>query len=413
MKITKKSLILLTAIPLLASCGLPKWDSISYKRQLNTSEKNALIAKAVAASVGKMSKYVYSYKEATSNDLREITTSSKQTTEYFKKGENSWNSETERTEKTESKTESRKTKIKQRVALFDEKENKFAIDYFEDLQNTYTYAEYVQENAEQNSGVEEVSALYAFVHLYNTNCYENKKGEYYFVRSSETETVVGQQYEGSTAKDVRTRNRSKTVVSLNKDLTFKSMTVFTTTETNKDPATNEIGKKMKVTYSRQELHEYSYKDKKDAPSDFEEVRKNAKNGYCLDEFTDPKLVVKAFDKDGTLVSSVPVAFGDAKRLSFSKYHFAFTTELDEIGGSYTFAFTGSVVSNAKATPIDVDKTVKVDTLNAGNSGLKISKDAVKMGEAEEVYASIEMDVETTSKGVTISNVVLNAFAHYE
>jgi hypothetical protein len=410
MKITKKSLVLLLAIPLLASCG-PKWESQSYKRVLSNKEKATLIAKAIALSVDKLNKVTYTESEISNSKLSKSTYTETEITTLFKKGEYlKKSSSSSKDEYAGGQTISNKVNSKESCVLFNEKDFKYALVQEEDFENTYWYNQFSSENQAKKVPAEFFSDLYDDIEDASVQAVENKQGEFSFIYSYENESFTPENYEGSAPKEVHYRLRRQAVASLNKDLTFKSYSFVFTQESNQDVDTEEITNKFNKYYEYKYEYQYSYGEKEASPSEFDAIRKDAKSGYTLYDFN---LVATAFDKDGNNLGTNVVPVSTEKQLSFNKFHFVYNLiDIDSDVALYKFKVVGSSFSNSKDDPVEFDKDIKITTLNAGNSGITLSNGGIKMGEVD-ARGTLELDFETTSSGVTVNSVVANAYAHYE
>lgn len=414
MRISKKLLIVLSAVPLLASCGV-KWKNYSYKRVLSDGEKETLVHKVLAATTPKLKGVVENYYGLSQNALRKDETTQKTQIDVFKKGETFEKFSSEDILEEKGLAKKAKRTRESYFALFDEANHKFAkVDKNNnaDLVETYAYSESVVLDAENDAAT---SAMSGVIDLIigtgpgELKAVEKKNGENFFLYSNTSETYQTVDY-GKESKVVHTRAKTQYVVLLNKDLTIKTCTKFDSLEKNRDSATNEFYKKLKLENKTTVEYLFTYGDREDAPESFAEIRKTAKSGYQLGALTFKAI---GYDKDGNELNTIEFNNVYSRRLSFSKKHVSFhgfempETYLTTKVASYKFKLFGSSTSNAKADPVEIDVQVKLGSLSAGNSLTSLSGGALKMG-SQAVTLDVECEVEATSKGATVSNV--NAYA---
>lgn len=415
MRISKKLLIVLSAVPLLASCGGVKWKNYSYKRVLSGEEKETLVHKVLAATTPKLKRVVENYYSLSQNALRKEEITQKTQTDVFKKGEtfDKFSSE-DRLEEKGLVKKAKRTR-ESYFALFDEANHKFArVDKNNNanLVETYAYSESVVLDAENEAATGAMSGVIDLIvgtGPGELKAVEKENGENFFLYSNTDETYETVNY-GKESKVAHTRTRTQYVVLLNKDLTIKTCTKFDSVEKNRDSATNEFYKKLKLENKTTVEYLFTYGDREAAPESFAEIRKTAKSGYQLGALTFKAI---GYDKDGNELNTITFNNLDSRRLSFSKKYVSFhryampATYLATKVASYKFKLFGSSISNAKADPVGIDVQVKLGSLSAGNSLASLSGGGLKMG-SQAVTLDVECDVEATSKGAKVSNV--NAFA---
>ena len=139
----KTLLVALSTASLLASCGGAKWKSYSYKRQLDTYEKAALLLEARAATLGKISKMESKATVLGKSDLRTLKREIKSSAEFFTKGEGIQEEVTKETEEYQGFIKKFEQTEKGSMVCFDEENHKYATIKEDSLLGTFDYGEEV------------------------------------------------------------------------------------------------------------------------------------------------------------------------------------------------------------------------------------------------------------------------------
>ena len=406
----KSIFVALASAALLASCGGAKWQSYSWKRVLSAVEKNALLFKVQEATLAKLSRYEMKSSSSYVTKLQEQKTEGSEFTDIYLKGEAYGEQKQKITKKVDGITEKSEKTTKSSFVQFDEENHKFALSTEDSLNGTFTYSQMVAD--------EGFAVAFTLQNIFNTltstsiNAYENKKGEQFFLSSSESESNTQVEVEHG-FKVEHTRTRNQTAALLNKDLSLKSYTVYSSTEKNRDPDTSEFYKKDKLISEDAREYKFIYKDKADGSSKLASFRQLAKEGYRTNGT--PTLKFTSYKADGSTIYEEVVNLADAKRVAFNKTHLIFNYE--ELDPSYLdvdhikFKLYTSSISNAKADPVASELDVSFNEYLAGNSGTSYADGAIKMGKGEITF-TIELDLEAGAEGAVLSNVNANASLYY-
>lgn len=407
---TKSIFIALASAALLASCGGAKWQSYSWKRILTNAEKNALLFKVQEATLAKLSRFEMKSTSSYTTKLHEQKIEGSNFTEFYLKGEAYGEQTNKTTEKRNGLTEKSESTTKVSFVQFDEENHKFAYLSEDSLDGTFNYS--------QMTADEGYALASSLMGIFNTlssggiSAYENNKGEQFFLSSSEAESNNQVEIEHGFKVD-HTRTRNQTAALLNKDLSLKSVTIYSSTEKNRDPDTSEFYKKDKLISENSTEYKFIYKDKADGSSKLASFRQLAKEGYRTNGAPSLKLI--SYQADGTPIYEDFVNLVEAKRVAFNKTHLIFNC--DELDPSYLdvdhikFKLYTSSISNAKDDPVVSELDVSFNEYLAGNSGTSYADGAVKMGKGEITF-TIEFDLEATAEGAVLSNVNANASLYY-
>lgn len=406
----KSIFIALASAALLASCGGAKWQSYSWKRVLSNTEKNALLFKVEEATLAKLSRYESKSSSIRSTKLQEQKIEGSEFGEFYLKGEAYGEQTQKTTNKVNGITEKSEKTTKMNFVQFDEENHKFALSSEDSLDGTFNYSQMV--------APEGYALAFSLQNIFNTlsssgiSAYENNKGEQFFLSSSEAESNNQVEIEHGFKVD-HTRNRNQTVALLNKDLSLKSFTRYSSQERNRDPDTLEFYKKDKLITEATQEYKFIYKDKADGSSKLASFRQLAKEGYRTNGA--PSLKFISYQADGTPIYEEFVDLVEAKRVAFNKTHLIFNYY--ELDPSYLdvdhikFKLYTSSISNAKDDPVVSELDVSFNEYLAGNSGTSYADGAIKMGKGDITF-TIELDLEAGAEGAVLSNVNANASLYY-
>ena len=406
----KSIFIALASAALLASCGGAKWQSYSWKRVLNNSEKNALLFKVQEATLAKLSRFEMKSTFSYTTKLHEQKVEGSNFTEFYLKGEAYGEQTNKTTEKRNGLTEKSENITKLSFVQFDEENHKFAYLSEDSLDGSFNYSQMIAD--EGYALASSVSGIFNTLNSSGVSAYENSKGEQFFLLSSESESNTQVELEHE-FKVEHTRTRNQTAALLNKDLSLKSVTIYSSTEKNRDPDTLEFYKKDKLISENSTEYKFIYKDKADGSSKLSASRQLAKEGYRTSG--NPVLKFMSYTADDTPIYEEVVDLLQAKRVAFNKTHLIFSYE--ELDPSYLdvdhikFKLYTSSISNAKEDPVASELEVSFNEYLAGNSGTSYADGAVKMGKGKITF-TIEFDLEATAEGAVLSNVNANASLYY-
>lgn len=406
----KSIFIALASAALLASCGGAKWQSYSWKRVLSGAEKNALLFKVQEATLAKLSRLESKTTSMRNTKLQEQKIEVSEFVEFYLKGE----AYGEQTQKTTNKVngiiEKSERTAKTSFVQFDEENHKFARSSEDSLDGTFDYSQMV---ADEGYALDySVQNIFGTLSSGGISAYENNKGEQFFLSSSEAESNNQVEIEHGFKVD-HTRTRTQIAALLNKDLSLKSFTRYSSQERNRDPDTAEFYKKDKLISEATQEYKFIYKDKADGSSKLASFRQLAKEGYRTNGV--PTLKFTSYKADNSPIYEEFVDFVEAKRVAFNKTHYIFNC--DALDPSYLdvdhikFKLYTSSISNAKDDPVVSELDVSFNEYLAGNSGTSYADGAIKMGKGEFTF-TIELDLEAGAEGAVLSNVNANAALYY-
>ena len=412
MKNIKTFFVAIAAGSLLAGCGAKaSWTQVSYTRVLEAAEKAVLIAKVKAATLEKLSKYEITSSEDDKTALADIHNEGKVTVEFFSNGE----AFREETTKGKSKTsgETFTTELKETLALAQYETGKYA--YFsEDSEDNFDYELMeIPEGYESFAIKDQLADVFARMASDEYSAVENKKSMPFFVYSYEEEVYMPEAA-GHEKRIQHSINRRQGLIYLNKDYTIKSCTYFESYQTNVDPDTNELSKKVKTVYEDKESQTFKYGSRGDGSKKLSSYRDIAKNSYFL--VNGSTFAGKLLKADATELGNIGFNLVARKQLSYSKQHLVYRANNvpAAVGGdpevavdSLKLTFTGSSKSNSVTDPVAIDVELLVGSLQAGTSGMTLENQKLKMGKANATL-TIEFDVEATSGGANFTNVAAYA-----
>ena len=408
----KSIFVALASASLLASCGGAKWQSYSYSRTLSSSEKNTLLFRVEEATLAKISKLEIKGSSFYKTGLRESRSEGSILTEFFTKGEYYKEETTKVNSENRGVVEKSERTKKESLALFDEEKHLYAAVSEDTLNGSYSYDQGAYPEGYAVS--DQLSSIFGTLSSTNVQAVENNKGEQFFLLATETESNSQVEVEHG-FKVEHTVNRTQYAAFLNKDLTLKSFTLYTSSEKNRDPDTNEFFKKDKLYSENKTEYSFTYKDRADGSSKLSGIRQLAKEGYYLSNM--PHLEVYYYGEDGTEVNHEQFFEVDTKQVSFSKIHVVFHNELltsiidDKKVDTLKFKLIGETSSNAKADPIEYNVDLAIGEYIPGNSNSTYADGKIKMGKAD-TSLQIELDIEATAEGIAVSNVVGRAMLYY-
>ncbi|MCR5332935.1 MAG: hypothetical protein K6E11_02825 [Bacilli bacterium] len=407
----KTLLVALSAASLLASCGGAKWKTYSYKRSFSAEEKAALILKAEAATLNKISKMESKETYLEKYELRSLNREIKSVAELYAKGEGYSEQVVKETSEEDGLIQKSENTIKTQFALFDEENHKYAQLAEESIDGSYDY-----EEMELPEGYEGAAASMMLAPLFTqlstqATAVEDKKGNQFFIFSTETETYTPVEWEHATKLQYR-RVRNQYAVYLNEDNSLKSMTSYMSIEQNFDK--DEYGngtfgfyKRNKVVLESKSEIKFTYGDRADGSAKLSGLRADAKDKYQLAGA--PKLHLTAYKEDGTELVSTPLDPVYSKQTAFGKYHYAYQVEemphtylTDEIA-SIKLKLTGSSRSNSKEDPVAIDMPVEIANYSTADPANSYADGAIKVNK-HDLNLTFELDVEATAEGASLSNV---------
>ena len=152
--------------------------------------------------------------------------------------------------------------------------------------------------------------------------YKDSKGNIVFIDNNYVEKYTPVEF-GSETKIVHTIDKSQTVIAIDKDNLIKSYYSYASSETNKDPSTDEIGSKTALVFERKISGEFSYKARKDNEKGYSDIKAEIQNKYAFTAA--PSLKAKIKDSETNVPLNVKM---DNKRLGYAKFEFFAEVEFE-------------------------------------------------------------------------------------
>ena len=355
----KKLLTLFAFAPLiLSSCGSASFDDdIVYAKKLNNLDKNILLAKIEKASENfKTVSFTSVVKTSNALNVEEETTT----------GE--LNAYSNYLIVSESKVESlqlhagtgTKRVVENKEVFFDTGNAKL-VNYTESSTGevSYEFTPYTDATAlAVKEAMYKDKAAELLNGLSSLNAYSNEEETKFILQN----TTVNESYSAVTwgleTKELHSVTKNQTVVTLNSDLSVKTVTTFSETATNRDPVTSEWYDSDKVTHSISIVYNISYGTRKDNAKEKNKYLALFNNAQLFENNPTLTFTLKKLDSAVTKTASTSSLSYQQTGLSSVKIKGNVILTFDETYNAFGLEAKAFVLSNYSAAE-SVQKTIKV------------------------------------------------------
>lgn len=391
MKKTKLLCLSLLASLMLAGCGGAKaqFKDVTMKERLTNQEQTLVLSQMRSALSNKLSSFSMKSNRVDKSAISEQTTDRESTVTFY----NGNYVHAEGVTKTESKTQGLivKDEVKNTSDYFMLKDNVVGAYSVNDDEASWRAVPGTG-NAVYEAGLELIGNV-----MDGLVGYKDAKDNIYFIAVNYDEDYTPVQYGADTAI-VHTITKSQTVLEINKDFTIKSYYSYQSRETNQDPETSEIGKKVSLVREIKSSAEFSYKNRKDNEKGYSDIKSEMSNKYIF--VGNPSLNAKVGDAQFGINSQLTT-----KKVGYGKYEcFAQVSfevgkaPLNEVGKELKLYLQGNINllgSNEANTAVNIDVTNvsfagKVDLTQQQDVdlivkfNLELSKDKTNPGSVSDV-----------------------------
>ena len=381
----------LTAL-LLTGCGGAKasFKEVSVEKPLTDAETVLLLAQVKSALKTKLSGFTLKMSSFEKTDISEENYEEERSITFY----DGYYVHSERSTKDELKLN----------GLVSKEEHKVVGDRFQ-YDDKYVASYSVLDGEEVTVNLNQAPAETVYENGLNTvenlfnglEAYKDSKGDIIFVDNAYAEKYTPVEF-GSETKVVHTIDKDQTVIKIDKDNLVKSYYRYSSSETNKDPATDEIGNKTALVYERKVSGEFSYKDRKSNEKGYADIKAEIQNKYAFTAA--PSLRAKIKDTE----TNVPLKTqAQSKRLGYAKFEYFVAVEFETGVAPLDDDKVLSFYLQASIKKFGAEGDAEAVTINVSNVDLK---GKVDFKVAQDVDLLIKFTVELTADKAsqTVSDV---------